>query len=148
MTYRYLKTEADFPLGISPTGLRNWLAADPDPLFPDDLEGVATAERHDSSGQPLPPPALDVFIEFGVEPNAAGKAAIDARIAAYDGAGPGAVPFTGTQLGELTVADLPPPTPAAASCIAYVTDEVAGPRVVYCDGTNWRRISDDVVVSS
>lgn len=45
-----------------------------------------------------------------------------------------------------TVAELATLT-AAAGSIVYVSDETGGPVVAFYDGTNWRRVTDRVVVS-
>ncbi len=39
------------------------------------------------------------------------------------------------------------PTPVRG-CLAYVTDDIGGEVLVFCDGTDWRRVTDRAVVST
>lgn len=50
-----------------------------------------------------------------------------------------------TVLGSYTVATLP--SPAIAGQWIYVTDDVGGPVPAFADGLNWRRVTDDEIVS-
>jgi len=55
------------------------------------------------------------------------------------------VPF---QLHNVTVSALPDATTIALGAMLFVTDAADGPTVTFSDGTNWRRISDNSVVSA
>lgn len=48
-------------------------------------------------------------------------------------------------LRNVTVAELPEATPAGK--LLYVSDEVGGATVAFSDGTNWRRVTDNAIVS-
>lgn len=50
-----------------------------------------------------------------------------------------------TPLQTYTVAKLPSPSPAG--CVIYVSNEAGGPVLAFSDGSNWRRVTDRVVVS-
>lgn len=52
----------------------------------------------------------------------------------------------GDQLRNSSVSRLPPAR--APGSQIYITDEVGGPCVAYADGKVWRRVRDDVEVSS
>ena len=54
------------------------------------------------------------------------------------------VPVVG-ELSSHTVATLPSPSPAGR--MIYVSDETGGAVVAFSDGTNWRRVTDRVIVS-
>lgn len=50
-------------------------------------------------------------------------------------------------LASHTVANLPAANNSAAGAIIYVSNEVGGATIAFCDGTNWRRCTDRAVVS-
>jgi hypothetical protein len=56
---------------------------------------------------------------------------------------PAAEPRT-VLLDPILISALPPPV---RGCLAYVTDDVGGEVVVFCDGTDWRRVTDRIVAS-
>lgn len=62
---------------------------------------------------------------------------------AVDAAVPGPVP--NVQYVTFAKTSLPAASPAA--CAIYVSDEVGGAVVAFCDGTNWRRVTDRAIVS-
>jgi hypothetical protein len=64
-------------------------------------------------------------------------------VAAHDGAGL----FQLDTLEVIPVATLLAITYAAQGWMAFVPDEVGGPVPAYYDGTNWRRVTDGVIVS-
>jgi len=47
-----------------------------------------------------------------------------------------------------TVANLPAPEVALIGAMAYCTDEVGGAVPVFCDGTDWRRVTDRTIAST
>lgn len=55
------------------------------------------------------------------------------------------VPF---QLQSLTFAELPGASSLAIGAMVFVTDAAGGPTIVFTDGTIWRRVSNNAVVST
>ncbi len=51
------------------------------------------------------------------------------------------------RIGSFTVAQLPAATQAGAGTLAFAVDAAGGPAPVYSDATNWRRLSDSVIVA-
>ncbi len=50
------------------------------------------------------------------------------------------------RVGSFTVATLPSAAAAGAGAIAFVSDEAGGATLAFCDGTDWRRVTDRAVV--
>lgn len=64
-----------------------------------------------------------------------------------DNSRPRNAPLANSQRPAMAKANLPAPSAGLEGLDAYCTDEAGGAVPVFCDGTNWRRVTDRAVVS-
>lgn len=115
--------------GFSAVGVLRFSA---DTVSSGDISGRMTIEVADTSGALQPRLSIDEEGNIGL-----GTSTPSARLD-VDGA---------IRPGSYTVATLPSAATTGAGAMVFVSDETGGAVMAFSDGTNWRRMTDRVVVS-